>query len=592
MRYAIYILDEEEKPLYVAGDSEACVYDAVLNEKLNDAGTLTFTVPPTNPHYELIEERRKVSVFEGEEKIWRGFVVSYNKNTRNELKVTCIGELGYLNDSIQPQAKYQNKTPLQLFTTYVGEHNNQSHERFEIGMVTVTDPNDSVYRFTNYETSLTALREDLCESLQGYLRIRWVNGVRYLDLVKIEDYGLANGQIIEFGSNLLEYAEGMNASDIATACLPLGARLEESNVEGLDAYLDIKSVNDGKDFVKDVVAEGCYGLIKKVVKWDNVTEPSTLKAKAEEWLSTSQYAEMTLNLKAVDLSELNVYIAPKVWAEFTEEDWDSLAGKKWSDLGVVNGGIDKFHVGDRVRCFAEPYGMDATFPIQEKTTYLQDPTKNIIVLSNTQKKTYTQMQSEASNEYKKETSTMLSEAQRNASEIIKSANEGNIYIKYGEDGKAEELCIMDTDSPDTATKVWRWNMNGFGYSNTGYNGNYTTAMTMDGGIVADFIKGGSITGQTINGGTINGTTINSNVGNIGGWTLSNDGFNNGAVKIDKNGASTLYTVADIASIQLHILGIVNIPTNSALFRHYDLNNDGSVDIADLIILRNQLLGLG
>lgn len=60
-----------------------------------------------------------------------------------------------------------------------------------------------------------------------------------------------------------------------------------------------------------------------------------------------------------------------------------------------------------------------------------------------------------------------------------------------------EILIMDTPDKETATKVWRWNSGGFGYSNTGYDGEYGTAMTMDGAIVADFITAGVLRGLEI-----------------------------------------------------------------------------------------------
>ena len=140
-RYAIWT---ETDPLYIAGDDEYCVTNATLTEALNDAGTLTFSIPPTNPNYSAISERVKVIVYEGSDIRWRGFVIETRKNFRNELAVTCVGELAYLNDTIQPQAKYQGKTPTQLFTAYLSEHNSQSSETFTVGMVTVTDPNDNV----------------------------------------------------------------------------------------------------------------------------------------------------------------------------------------------------------------------------------------------------------------------------------------------------------------------------------------------------------------------------------------------------------------------------------------------------------------
>lgn len=499
MKKSIYV---QGKPVYVAGDYEACVYNAILTESLNDAGTLTFTVPPTNPNYSAIAERAKVVLYDETNPYWRGFVISANKNAKNELAVTCVGELAYLNDSIQPQAKYQNKTPRELFTAYVDEHNAQSSEQFAVGFVTVSDPNDNVYRFTNYETTLTALRDDLCASLGGFLRIRYNHGTRYLDLVRIEDYGNSNGQIIEFGENLLDYAEGMSAEEIATQCIPLGVHLEEPVVEGLDAYLDIKSVNAGLDYVQDDDAVAALGEIKRVVHFDNVTEPQTLKDKGIEWLSSAQYAKLTIQVTAVDLSSLGVYVAPVKWRDLAGKKWSDMTGVTWADLKGFDPTKDKFNIGDLVRCFAAPYGMDAVYPIQTLVTYLQDPTKNNITLANEKQQTYTQMQATAEAKIKKEASTVLAEAQANASELIKYANEGNVYIKYNEDGKAVELCIMDTDSPDTATKVWRWSMGGFGYSDTGYDGTYTTAMTMNGEIVADFITAGTMLADRIRGGEL------------------------------------------------------------------------------------------
>lgn len=65
-----------------------------------------------------------------------------------------------------------------------------------------------------------------------------------------------------------------------------------------------------------------------------------------------------------------------------------------------------------------------------------------------------------------------------------------------------EMLIMDTPNIATATKVWRWNLNGLGYSSTGYNGTYGVAITMDGEIVANFIKTGELDADLIRVGTI------------------------------------------------------------------------------------------
>lgn len=90
-------------------------------------------------------------------------------------------------------------------------------------------------------------------------------------------------------------------------------------------------------------------------------------------------------------------------------------------------------------------------------------------------------------------SSILQQATQQATELITSAMGGYVYKTNN------ELYIMDTDNPSTAQKVWRWNINGLGYSSTGINGPYGLAMTMDGAIVADFITTGVLNTNVIQG---------------------------------------------------------------------------------------------
>lgn len=94
-----------------------------------------------------------------------------------------------------------------------------------------------------------------------------------------------------------------------------------------------------------------------------------------------------------------------------------------------------------------------------------------------------------------DTSSLLEQAQANATQLLKSAMTGYIYFDY-EHGN---LYIMDNPDPDDAVKVWRWNLNGLGYSSTGINGTYGLAITMDGSIVADYITTGTLNTSVIQG---------------------------------------------------------------------------------------------
>lgn len=98
--------------------------------------------------------------------------------------------------------------------------------------------------------------------------------------------------------------------------------------------------------------------------------------------------------------------------------------------------------------------------------------------------------------------TFLEKAIDTATSIITGTNGGYLKINANSDGQPYELLIMDTDDIETATKVWRWNMGGLGYSSTGYSGTFGTAITMDGQIVANYIATGELDAARIKAGIL------------------------------------------------------------------------------------------
>lgn len=82
-------------------------------------------------------------------------------------------------------------------------------------------------------------------------------------------------------------------------------------------------------------------------------------------------------------------------------------------------------------------------------------------------------------------------------EVIKDITDnGNGYVLlHSSDGSGhidELLLLVGTPNLQTVQKLWRWNKNGLGYSSTGYNGVYSTAIDMSGRIVASMVKTGII----------------------------------------------------------------------------------------------------
>ncbi len=467
--YRVYCNDS---PLYDLRDEDLVLISPIVKIGENTAGSFEFSILPKHPHYEEVNELTSViTAYDGDEEIFCGRVVEITKDLYNRKKVICEGELAYFNDSIQRPAKYQGLTVRGYLETLVNIHNQQVKNQgidktFKVGAVTVQDNNDYVYKYTNWESTLEVIKTDLLNTYGGYLRIRKENGVRYIDY--LADYPNTNTQVIEFGSNLLDFTHDMVASDIVTAVIPLGARLEDvTEVEGLDAYLTIKDVNGGVDYVYSQEAVKSYGWIFKTVKWDDVHVADNLLRKGKEYLSDIQFAQITLTVSAVDLHMLHV-------------------------------DMERIKVLDEIRVTSSPNGLDRFFPVSEMTIYLDKPSNNKLTLGTSYSKNSLSTKTESNMTSIKDKidslpnkSEILEEARENASQLIHSATNGHVVTT------ADEQLIMDTADKKTARKLWRWNLNGLGYSKTGYNGTYDTAITMDGQIVGERLVGGSVTADKL-----------------------------------------------------------------------------------------------
>lgn len=78
-----------------------------------------------------------------------------------------------------------------------------------------------------------------------------------------------------------------------------------------------------------------------------------------------------------------------------------------------------------------------------------------------------------------------------------------------QDGYPDEILIMNDLSIGAATKLWRANLSGIGYSSHGYTGPFELAMTMDGEINASMITTGSLDASIIRTGVLNADLIKS-----------------------------------------------------------------------------------
>lgn len=454
-------------PIYDLRDEELVLIDPKLTLEVNKAGSFEFKMPPNHPQYNLpVKMRSVIQVFQDDVEIFSGRPIEQKTDFYNRKFISCEGQLAYLNDSIQRPAEYHDKTVRGYLETLIANHNSQVDEskQFKVGIVTVKDNNDSLYRYTNYNSTLQEIKEDLVDDLGGYIRIRNVDGYHYIDY--IEEYDNTNNQTIQFGENLLDFSRNFDWTELVTAIIPLGAKLEESPIEALEQRLTIESVNNGCDYLTNEEALATFGWIAKTVTWDGVKTPEMLLSKGRKWLTDNQFEEMVIEAKAIDLH-------------------------------YTDGEIEQFKLGDKIKVHSLLHGIDRYFPLTKMTIQLNNLSANTITLGTTVKTSLTAKAISISSATQKMgesipvPSAIVKEAVDQATALISAATHGHVVTT------AEEQLIMDTNDINTATKVWRWNLNGLGYSNTGYNGKYATAITMDGQIVGERLVANSVSAEKI-----------------------------------------------------------------------------------------------
>ena len=465
-------VDGKEYTLHNPKIRNLIVGDPYYQKGDNVNGQASFSVYPKHPYYQYVKKlTTDIVIYKDDVEKFAGRVLYDDQDSKGVKKVFVEGELAYFCDSVQRPNVYHNISVRDYVSKIIDNHNAQVEERkqFTLGRVTVTDPNDSLYRYANWESTRDTLKTKLVERLGGHLVIRKENGVRYLDYLSDDDFYRQNTQEIRFGKNLLDYSENMDASDLVTCVIPLGATLEESSIEGLDERLTISSVNGGVDYVSSSEAIAAYGKICKTVTWDDVTVPANLLRKGKEYLKSTQFENMVLNIKAVDLN-------------------------------LIDSATQEFEVGDLIRCISPPHGLDTNMPLSSITVYLTALSKNTVTLgSEKSNSTYTSSNAEKASKLDETIKSIpgkreiLQEALRNATDLMNDMTKSGYAIH-----EKNEFIVADAAGAKTATNLWRWGLGGLAHYSHGYDGPIDgIALTMNGQINGKMLMANSVAAEKI-----------------------------------------------------------------------------------------------
>ncbi len=326
------------------------IFNPSLELELNKTGSFTFTIRPEHPRYGLINKLKSIiTVYQDDYLLFRGRVLEEEIGLHNEKAVTCEGELAFLLDSIQRPYDFTGSITDYL-KMLLDSHNSQveADKQFTLGTVTVTDANDYIVRSNiDYVDTWKEVNDKLLNNLGGYLYVRRVNGVHYLDYLK--DFTLLSNQQITLGKNLLDIKRIRKGAEIATAVIPLGAKLKNAEGNDTDERLTIANVNNGLDTIVDEAAKAQFGFIVKTVIFDDVTDAGNLLTKGKAHLASLVKLPESIELSA-------------------------------ADLATVNSDITSFHIGTKVQVTSKPHGIDQLFTVSKLSIKLLEPASNTLTL--------------------------------------------------------------------------------------------------------------------------------------------------------------------------------------------------------------------
>lgn len=316
----------------------------------------------------------------------------------------------------------------------------------------------------------------------------------------LQSAGSDRGTTIQFGKNLLEIEEDINSTEVTTRLMLTGLNEDDTVVTLPEKYIDSAYI---QAYPQPKIRHYQYSDFK-VDSENGITLQDVytmLRNEAERLYKVEKIDIPKVNYKVnfVELSKTEEY---KNYAILEKVYLNDIVTTKHSKIGID------------IKAQVISYNWDAI-----NSKYLEIELGNFRDNIN---KSFQNLNN-ALNKVSEELITNKSDLQKaidNATQLMTNALGGYVLKRNG------EILIMDTENPNTATKIWRWNINGLAYSKTGMNGPYGLAMTMDGAIVADFITTG-----VLNAGLIKTGTLASADGSI------SINMNNGDFRLGANGKS-------------------------------------------------------
>jgi phage minor structural protein len=278
--------------------------------------------------------------------------------------------------------------------------------------------------------------------------------------------GLNRGVSIRYGKNLTDIKQDQNCSSVATGVYPYWVSPENGelvelpekiiNAPGTYNFVKIRTVDFSQSFEKKPTEEQLRKKTESYIKNNDIGVPKvSMTVSFAQLEQTEEYKHLKLLERVSLFDRVNVEfpaLRVSATAKAVKLVYDVLADRVKS----VTFGSVRANIADTI--------------VQQQQEISQLPSKSFLEL-----------------------------AVETLTKDILGATGGSVrFLDTNEDGEPDTLYIADNPDPLQAVKVWRFNYEGWGASENGYNGPFKLGATLKNGIVADFITSGTLNANLIN----------------------------------------------------------------------------------------------
>ena len=288
------------------------------------------------------------------------------------------------------------------------------------------------------------------------------------DVTLHSERGADNGVTLRYGKNITDLKNVIDMSNVYTGIVPYWTDGENTVVLPEKVILSEHSGDYPFYIIKPVDFSSDYE--------EQPTE-AQLRDRAQRYITNNEGWKIRNNI-TVSFVAL----------------WDTEEYKEIAPLERVN-------LCDTVHVKYSPLGVDFSTKVVKTDYNVLLERYNSITLGDTYYSLNDYFDGEIA-QSEEEQSTHMQKAIARATKLIQGGLGGHVVFNVNADGEPQEILIMDTDDIQTAVNVIRMNLNGIGFSTNGYNGPFTTAWTIDGHFVANFIDTGVLNANIIKAGVL------------------------------------------------------------------------------------------